>query len=312
MRELLKRLRFVLRPAVSVLFFIKVLRPKVIIMIDGGICSQIMQYLFGRIFAEKGMQVVYDIEFYKKWGKDADGKFERNFDLQKILPDIEVPFVSKIERRLYSFLYSSQEMSFNVIEENKFDYLQSKPPVFLAGYYTPPKDLWLNLFPKYILFNKKCLDEVSTLLLQKIQYYQNSIAIHVRRGDLSVEVVGYGKPLSVSYFKAAINYFIGIFSDPHFFFFSDEPIWIEENILSEPLRSFSTVVSSNDSTKGYMDLILISECKHQVTSRGSLGKFGALANKNVNKKVIFHNDAIEKVWKDIFSENAVFLDETYE
>lgn len=309
----LKRvLRFGLLPIFRLLFLARILKPRVVVMIDGGICSQIMQYLMGRTYAEKGMDVVYDLDFYEKWGKDVNGKFERNFDLQKLLPNLELRVVSRLERKLYSFLFRCNQLSFEVSEKERFSYLNYCPPVFLGGYYTPKKELWLDFFPKYIELNARNLDRSSKLVLSRIEKEPNSVAVHVRRGDLSEEVVGYGKPVSVSYYKNAVDYLVKQVSHAHFFFFSDEPTWVAENIIKGDLENCSTLVSSNDSSKGYMDLILISKCYHQITSKGSLGKFGALANSNENKIVVLYDDEIEKAWLEIFSTNAVFLKEIHE
>lgn len=55
-----------------------------------------------------------------------------------------------------------------------------------------------------------------------------------------------------------------------------------------------------------MDLFLISHCTHQITSKGTLGKYGALLNDNIRKIVVLCDDEIEYPWKDIFC-NPIFL-----
>ena len=49
-------------------------------------------------------------------------------------------------------------------------------------------------------------------------------------------------------------------------------------------------VVQNGSEKGYIDLFLISMCKHQITSKGSLGKYGALLGMNKEKMVLVSKD----------------------
>ena len=39
-----------------------------------------------------------------------------------------------------------------------------------------------------------------------------------------------------------------------------------------------------------MDLYLISKCKHQITSKGSLGKYGALLNPQKDKIIVVSED----------------------
>lgn len=44
------------------------LAPKVVLLMDGGVCSQMHQYLLGHLFGQKGYRVEYDLTFFKEWG----------------------------------------------------------------------------------------------------------------------------------------------------------------------------------------------------------------------------------------------------
>ena len=57
-------------------------RPRVIIAIDGGICSHMIAYLRGVYYSEKGLNVSYDLHWYKVSGKDVNGQSDRPFELQ--------------------------------------------------------------------------------------------------------------------------------------------------------------------------------------------------------------------------------------
>lgn len=54
--------------------------------------------------------------------------------------------------------------------------------------------------------SSEIFDEGSKMLMSEIKQNINPVAVHVRRGDLSVEVRAYGKPASLSYFKRAVDY----------------------------------------------------------------------------------------------------------
>ena len=45
----------------------RLVTPKVVVLMDGGICSQMLQYLLGEFFRKRGCKVVYDLSFYKEW-----------------------------------------------------------------------------------------------------------------------------------------------------------------------------------------------------------------------------------------------------
>ena len=55
-----------------------------------------------------------------------------------------------------------------------------------------------------------------------------------------------------------------------------------------------------------MDLFLIARCRHQITSKGTLGKYGALLGDNPEKTVVLCDDKVEYPWKELFL-NPVFL-----
>ncbi len=63
-----------------------------------------------------------------------------------------------------------------------------------------------------------------------------------------------------------------------FYFFSDEPDWVRDELIPQLYLTEGNckIVDINGSDKGYMDLFLIARCKHQITSKGTLGKYGAL------------------------------------
>ena len=75
--------------------------PKIVVLIDGGVCSQMHQYLLGQLYAECGYKVVYDLSFYDELGLDKDRKFVRNFDLLKAFPYLEFNVASPTEIGVY-------------------------------------------------------------------------------------------------------------------------------------------------------------------------------------------------------------------
>ena len=115
-------------------------------------------------------------------------------------------------------------------------------------------------------------------------------------------------PASLSYFKRAVDYMEKETVMPFFYFFSDEPEWVASELI--PYLEFANenykVVDINGSDKGYMDLFLIAYCKHQITSKGTLGKYGALLRDSADKIVILCDDKVEYQWKGVFH-NSVFL-----
>lgn len=285
----------------------KIIAPKVIVLMDGGICSQMHQFLLGKIFEDQGKVVLYDLSFYEEWGTDMNYQFVRNFDLLKAFPYLKVGVASKSAVSVYKKqFFNLGNNTYGRVDD--FSFLQKAPPVYLGGYYHVPPNIWLSAFKSVFRMLPTVLDGQNQSLATEIRKRSCPVAVHVRRGDLKVEIPAYGKPASLRYFQSAVNYMLNKEISPFFYFFSDEPDWVNNELIIQLqlAREICKVVDINGSDKGYMDLFLIAYCKHQITSKGTLGKYGALLRDDLNKIVILCDDEIEYSWKDLLC-NPVFL-----
>ena len=265
---------------------IRICKPTIIIRMDGGICSQMHQYLLGEVFHRKGMKVEYDLTFFKKDGKDINGIHARLFDLEKAFPYIKLKQATETKIKLYKKLYTHIG---NYPKDCSTDWCSITAPKLLLGYYADPDYLYSQWFKEVFQFSSSILESDNLRLYNQI-INQNSIAVHVRRGDLSTFVEAYGHPVTIEYFKTSINFFINQFENPHFYFFSDDLEYVSKELISNLPSNIKTHIVYNKPENGYIDLFLISQCKHQITSKGSLGKFGALLGMNKEKIVIVSKD----------------------
>ena len=248
----------------------------------------------------------YDFSFFEEWGSDLNHEFVRNFDILKAFPYLSFKRASRIAVEFYKrkYYYGGNNSGVRI---DDFSFLQFSSPVYLGGYYHLPPDLFLRAFHSIFRMVPGVLDSRNEEVYCDIKSRSCSVAVHVRRGDLVVEVYAYGKPASLDYFRKSILFFKKEALQPYFYFFSDEPEWVNENLLAQlPLTDNYRVVNINGSDKGYMDLFLISFCKHQITTKGTLGKYGALLNDNSEKYVILCDDVTEHYWKNLL-QNPIFL-----
>ena len=283
----------------------RIVKPKIIVRMDGGISSQMHQYLLGQMYREKGYNVAYDVRWFSRYGKDQFGHFERNFELQKAFPYLDFNTAKPLESMVYSRLFSTKSNYFDHTNEDAFLF-DITPPKYLGDYYRTPKEFWAN-FSKYFRVNPEILVE-QKMLFDEIKQNRQSVGIHVRMGDLKDYSIAYGAPASPEYFQKTIDYINQKAEQPFFYFFSDEPELVRKELLEKlsiPSNAYK-IVSANGSDKGYLDLFLISACTHQITSKGSLGKFGALLNNSSEKIVVLCDESTEHVWKERFF-NPVFL-----
>lgn len=281
--------------------------PRVVVLLDGGICSQMHQFLLGHLYKMKGFKVAYDLTFFENYGMDKDGRYVRNFDLFKAFPYLDMEIASRFMIDFYKSRYYNEGNN-TTIKVDDFSFLQKQPPLYLGGYYHLPSYIWLPAFRSIFKLNLGVLDNSNMCLYNEIGSCEQSVAVHVRRGDLKVEMYDYGKPASIEYFIKSVSYLRKNHQSSYFYFFSDEPGWVLDELIPQlPLMDNNwKVVDINGSDKGYMDLYLIACCKHQITSKGTLGKYGALIGDNPKKIVVLCNDEIEYSWKELL-QNPVFL-----
>lgn len=255
--------------------------------------------MLGDYYVRKGYEVKYDLAWFKKSGTDMSGTQARNFDLLKMFPSIDFVVATDLEVFLYKIFFP-----FNFSNKNQRKFEQN-PPRYLGGYCDHSffyKDI-ANLFA----IDLDVLDDVNKKIYTEIYKQKNSIGIHVRRGDMTKNN-GYWQVLSPSYYLKAINIALENLGDSVLYFFSDEMDWVKENIVPKLDCLEYVLVESNDSSKGYMDLILLSACDYIIASEGSLARFAfLLTSNNKNKLMIMPAKTKENNYSKKF-ENITLLD----
>lgn len=270
---------------------------------DGGICSQMHFYMIGHYFEEKGFTVKYDLSWFLDCGMDNNGKYVRNYDLLKAFPNLLLQEAKKHETFFYKIFCDDSDY----FAGKNYEWMQANPPVFLNSYYHTPPYMY-DIVPDLFNLQDTVLNEKSRDILSIIRSTENSVAVHVRRGNLAAFNAAYGEPVDASYFKNCIDYIEKETKAKCFYyFFSDESQWVKEILINKlDLVDNCFVVDVNGSEHGYMDLLLIAACQHQITSKGSLGKYGALLNKNEQKIITICDDEYERdVWEGC--KNVVFI-----
>jgi hypothetical protein len=266
---------------------LRLVRSTVIVLVDGGICSQMYQYLIGYYLKMKNnYPIEYNIVWYDVDGHDANGNSVRNFDLLKAFPDLDFPVASARKCRWYNRLFPYYAYSSTEWDKPWYD---CRPPVTLLGYFKSPSEMWKPFHDLFKIDAHRVLDTENLAIYENIPH-DSSVAVHVRRGDLSTYRTGYGSPVTEDYFSQAIKYFYDINPQMTFYFFSDDKDYVQQVLIPSLPFEIKSVISNNGDENGYMDLFLISRCRYQITSKGSLGKYGALLSDNNNKLVIVSKD----------------------
>ena len=113
----------------------------------------------------------------------------------------------------------------------------------------------------------------------------NTVSLHIRRGDYannSKTKATHGL-CSLDYYQAAVNYVAERVESPRFFVFSDDIAWAKENLK---IKFPCQYIGHNQGTNSYIDMQLMSLCKHHIIANSSFSWWGAWLNPNVSKIVI--------------------------
>ncbi len=149
----------------------------------------------------------------------------------------------------------------------------------------------MHLPQKLYLTTKTCLDRIEGC---------QAVALHMYRGDSRNNEELYDGICTEKYYDGAVRYMQDKYPDAVFFIFSNEPKWvkgwvialmksqIEEGMTREDIRNLEhrfVLVEANSEHTGYLDLFLMSRCKHNIISNSSFSWWAAWINANPGKLI---------------------------
>lgn len=275
---------------------------KKIIKLVGGLGNQMFQWAFVYCAAKNsGAEIMLDLSWFDEV-KDDPEVTTRRFELDVFNIDYKIatsedltPFKvednrSKIQKKLWKIfkIKNFRPPGHKAFQTKAYLFdkslLQDSYYKYFEGYFQNEKYFIQNrndILEKFSL--KEELDEKNQTVLNSIKA-ANSISLHVRRGDY-VSLDSASKvhgTCSLEYYQKAIEYMAKKVKTPHFFLFSDDIDWVVKNLrIDYPY----TVVSFNQD-KGFLDMELMKNCKHNIIANSSFSWWGAWLNNNPDKIVI--------------------------
>jgi len=124
--------------------------------------------------------------------------------------------------------------------------------------------------------NQKVLDEIGS---------SSSISVHVRRGDYVIDpqTNKFHGICGPEYYKKAVEIIAKKVKSPVFYFFSDDIDWVKNNLRTK----FKNVyVDWNQGDQSFVDMQLMSHCRHHILANSSFSWWGAWLNRNPHKIVV--------------------------
>lgn len=157
-------------------------------------------------------------------------------------------------------------------------------------------------------FEFKNIDAQNRNLAEEINS-QNSVSLHLRRGDYLGNSLYSGICTNEYYMKAVDEIVINVTKkeDLFFYVFSDDKKYATEfiNKLNYP----ALLIDFNNGSDSYKDMYLMSQCKHNIIANSSFSWWGAWLNTNPNKIVIapskWYNVENENRYRDIVPDNWI-------
>lgn len=293
------------------------------IRLQGGLGNQMFQYALGRKLSyERDVELVLDTSLLKS--KRIDDTTRRSFELEIFeikgheatkneLGNVK-PLLSKIENSLALKFKGTGLQKENYFVENQSYFDKSIDKVgencYLMGYWQSYRyfDSVESLIRQDFRFRKN-LDKKSNSIANNIRN-DNSISIHIRRTDYvnnsnhSIHGV-----CSLEYYMEAIEFITKNVSSPIFYIFSDDIEWARSNLR---LNFKCEYISGNYGSKSYIDMQLMSLCKHNIIANSSFSWWGAWLNENTDKIVIapkkwFKDEKRNSMTSDLIPEDWIRL-----
>ena len=262
----------------------------IIIKVNGGLGNQLQQYALYDKMRALGKEVKLDLAWFQRdMGKTSRRILELDF-----FPKVKYEIATKQEREEIlgnrNFFTKSMEKLHLKISPLYLEYQMYDPSIFqmdhkilegywaCEGYYADR----ISDLQEQLEFPSKLSDE-NEKMKEKMQNC-NSISIHIRRGDYLTEENQrmFGGICTQAYYETAINLIKDKIEAPHFFLFSDEPKYIRKQYCAKEF----TVVDINHGNNSYLDLYLMSNCKHNICANSTFSFWGARLNRNQEKIMI--------------------------
>ena len=287
----------------------------------GGLGNQMFQFASGFNLANRlNMQYRIDIKLLNKYdrhnGYQLDEIFDFNFEIANyselwgILKFKTFSVINESVEKVDPYFFDSsnhifREYSHNFI--NDIERINSK--CYISGY-------WQS--EKYFLNSENELRKIFTFKnslsginkdIQSDIFNSNSVCIHVRRGDYlsNPDAAKFHGSCELEYYKKSIDLISSKISNPKYFIFSDDVEFIRNNFNF--LNNYK-VIDNNQGRDSFIDLRLMSLCKHHIIANSTFSWWGAWLAKNDQQIVIAPEKwfiGSSEIIKDIYCQNWIKL-----
>jgi hypothetical protein len=269
-----------------------------IVNIIGGLGNQMFQYAFAVALKCKDPEekVYVDTQHYKNaFIKEYHGNdfYHNGYEVDEVFPNASIKPASAWDLMKVSYYIPNQVLARAVrrlLPKRKTEFVADQQPyVFIPGALNEVGDCYFDgywMSPLYFddyrneiikEFEFRPFDTKENLELQPLLLKDNSITIHIRRGDY-VGSKTLGGICTLNYYRNAINEAKKVIDNPVFFVFSNDQKWCIENLKDEFGQCEVHFVSNNKGSESFRDMQLMSIARCNILANSSFSWWGAYLN----------------------------------
>lgn len=271
----------------------------IIIQMSGGLGNQMFQYAVGLKLRSLGHEVKFDD--YTEYRRDgarpiqlaAFGIRYPQASHEEVigLTDGSTKLKDRIRRKFTgrkTTAYFESDRSYDP-EALKHD------PAYLIGNFQSEKYFYdiKDEVKKTFVFDPEIITE-DAREWEKTIAESDSVSIHVRRGDYLDAADVYGGICTDAYYDAAIRYMQNKHPDAVFYLFTNDSEWSKLFIDQHSYAKVYAVKCSEEYT-GYLDMYLMTKCRHHIIANSSFSWWGAWLGNNVDERSTSSEHDIDRV-----------------
>ena len=281
----------------------------IIVQATDGLGNQLFQYAIGR-----RLSILYKTPLFIDSSHFINFK-HRKFSLQNFKTNFE-------EITNYKKLAIKHPLSVFKLKSGYFTKIQEKgwcivgideftPNSFLSGYWQ--NEIYFKNIRQVLLEEIQLKEKEKSRIFKHFEnniHNSNSVSIHIRRGDfLAVKNKNIFKLLDVDYYKQAVQIIKSKMSNPQFYIFSDDIDWAKNHMgfLEHPVY-----IEGRSALKDYEELILMSDCKHNIIANSTFSWWAAWLNTSFGKIVIQPKAGfVDPVMQDAYESKNLLYSESF-
>jgi len=254
----------------------------------GGLGNQLFQYAAGRSLADRlGVELVLDDRYVVRKSQHT-GLVLNAFKIRaRVMDNAERQRFSEVKIRLARWFKKLIRPLGKVFWETQYNHdpsIDTSPAGQLLIGFWQSEEYMYDLHQLRLDLELKVPLSAPAQKVSKVIGAVESVALHVRRGDYlkDQKTMARHGVCSESYYQSAIDLVAAAKPMAEFFIFSDDPQWVKAHLQLPPQCTYVSKVHITAEE----DLVLISQCKHQIIANSTFSWWGAWLNNNCDKIVV--------------------------